>query len=45
LRHRERGSVGEVVIVADDEGVERVLRIEIPFVVGRDAFVNRLGRL
>ena len=44
LRHGQRGGVGEVVVVADDERVERVLGIETQLVVDRGCVPARLGR-
>ena len=45
LRHRQRGGVGKIVVVADHERVERVLRVETQLVVGRSSFGGWLGRL
>ena len=41
----QRGGVGEIVVVADDKRVERVLGIEMQFAVAGRAFVARLRRL
>ena len=43
LGHRQRGGVGEIVVVADDKSFKRILGIEMDFAAARRAFVRRFG--